>query len=429
MTCRASRFVACAVVALAAPSGRADVIHVPSEVASIREAVAAAAPGDTVLVAPGNWAQAVVVDGKAVSIVGDGANVRVRSVTVRHLPANAVVLLQNLVVGQAAGGLNDDREAITLFGCNAASTILLRGCSGFGDGGTPGVPGVPFSISDGATGLRVEDCGEVVVVGGSFVGGSGGTLNDEFFEITPTSGAPGIVVRGTRMALFGVAGSGGFGGDNNETDNSPGGDGGAGLLNITGDVHASGCTLTGGAGGNADCDIFNCGLGGAGGDSLRQAGPGGRASVRNNVYLPGSGGLGGDGTPAQAGLPQAILAGTLASYPAPHRGLDATTPVREGQVSTLTITGVPGDLAFLHVGLAPGWIFKPFLQGVYLLPAPLLVVFLGPLPGTSLAVPSVVPELGPGITSVVAHIQLIIGDGTGCRLGPALPQLLLDAAE
>src|SRR5262245_46134964 len=96
---------------LAASFARADIIHVPSEAASIGAAVAAAAPGDTVLVASGNWSAAVVVDGKAVSIVGDGANVKVRSVTVKNLPAGAVVLLQNLQVGPEAGGFNDDRDA------------------------------------------------------------------------------------------------------------------------------------------------------------------------------------------------------------------------------------------------------------------------------------------------------------------------------
>src|SRR4030095_1714466 len=103
-------------------------------------------------------------------------------------------------------------------------------------------------------------------------------------------------------------------------------------------------------------------------------------------------------------------------------------PVREGQVATLTITGRPGDIAFVRVGLQPHRPLEPFPQGVDLLDAPWLTLYLGSLSSSQLSIASTVPELGPGVLDIPVHLQLIIRDATGLRLGPAIQQLLLDGA-
>src|SRR5262245_21420924 len=88
---------------LLSSGARADVIHVPSEAATIGQALSMAVDGDVVLLGPGTYAPAVVIDGKSVSLVGDGGGVKLSRLTVSHLPPGAVVLLQNLSMSPALG--------------------------------------------------------------------------------------------------------------------------------------------------------------------------------------------------------------------------------------------------------------------------------------------------------------------------------------
>ena len=60
-------------LALAAGSAaEAATIHVPADAATIQQAIAAAAPGDTVLVAPGTYVENLTFLGKAITVVSEG---------------------------------------------------------------------------------------------------------------------------------------------------------------------------------------------------------------------------------------------------------------------------------------------------------------------------------------------------------------------
>jgi hypothetical protein len=333
--------------------------------------------------------------------------------------------MQNLSLGPASFG-----SGIPALVCkDSAGSILIRNCSGLGAAGAS----VGFTlIADGATGLRILDCGDVAAVDCAFTGGAGATLEDDVHQFLATSGGRGIDAHGTNVALFGVTATGGSGGSVDDSVSVTAGSGGAGLVNDAGTVHASGCTFRGGHGGFGDGTSTlppECGRGGGGGDGILQVGSAAALSVRANEYVPRGGGFGGDGTRALGGVNRDVSAGTLLEFRAPYRSIALTSPVREGQVATLTITGRPGDIAFVRVGLQPHWLLEPCQQGVDLLVPPLHMLYLGSLSSSQLSIASTVPELGAGVLDIPVHLQLIIRDATGFRLGPAIQQLLLDGAE
>ncbi len=410
-------------VALIGPGALAGVLHVPAEQPTVTAAVAAAADGDLVLIAPGTWNELVVVDGKAVSLVGDGPGVNVGHLTVRGLPAGAVVVLQNLVLGSTSV----EDAALSLL--DNDGTVLVRGCSGEGHWGwAPTFFGDPGA--DGWPGGFIKDSGVVALSDCSFTGGEGGWLEDEDFEAGTTAGGPGLRVRGTLVALHDVTVEGGGGGNVTDTTIKPGGAGGAGLHNVSGTVHVAGSVLRGGHGGWGDCDFFTgaCGSGGVGGDAVLQHDASASLTLRDNTHVPGAGGVSGSGNPAPSGEVLEVLAGPATTFSAAHRSLAANSPVREGQLSSVTIDGLPGDQLVLLAGVQPAFVLKPALQGAFL-QLPLLTIALGTPAGGDLTLSSAVPDLGPGIGHLVLHVQLVVGDGSGFLLGPAVQQVLLDAAE
>ena len=422
--CRTS-LTTCAVLLLVA-SAHADVIRVPADHPTINQALAAASDGDLILLSAGDYPELVVIDDLDVDLVAKGFPCRVRSITVKDLAAGKTVLLQNLEVGPLGAAPNDDRDAITCL--QSAGSVRIEECTAQGDAGSPGSH-VPFTFPlEGASGVRVESCQDVVIVHGTLTGGHGGTLFDEDFDVNATDGGPAVNIRDSRVALHGLSAAGGNGGSVDDTQTDSGGDGGAGVLNVSGQVHVEDCQLTGGSGGFADCDFFIgvCGQGGYGGDGIRQTQPVASLSVRHNLYAPGTGGPGGDGVLAPDGKNVAVLAGAVQKFAAPPRQLQFNTPTPEGLLETVQVSGQAGDLVILHVGLAPGWTFKPVYQGVYELGAPLLVLPLGVVTGLPFELAAVVPDLGPGVEHVAFPVQLVIGDGTGFTLGPSKTLVLYE---
>jgi hypothetical protein len=418
----------CAAALVLAPGAAADVIFVPNQAPTITAALAGAVDGDVIVIAKGTYHELVDIDDLGVSLVANGLPVRIDSITVRNLSAGKTVLLQKLEVGPIDSDAFEDHDGITCIANDGA--IRIQQCTAEGDYGDAGDLFFSELAFDGGAGLSLLDCADVTSIHSTFRGGQGAPLDDEDVESHCTHGGPGISVRSSRLALYDADCTGALGGGVNDTTPATGGKGGAGLLNISGEVHAAGSSFVGGPGGWGDCDFLSgsCGDGGTGGDGIRQTTALASLTIRDNTYAPAAGGPAGGpgGLAGHPGQNVAVLAGTAQAFPAPHRVLHLNSPVFEGKPIQLIVEGQPGDLAMLHLGFAPGWLPTAAYQGVYQITPPAILVVLGVLTGPSLSLSSTAPELGPGIEHVAADAQLIIGAGSDVLLGGAKTLVLLN---
>jgi len=228
---------------------------------------------------------------------------------------------------------------------------------------------------------------------------------------------------------------GGSPGDIYDTVPYSGASGGSGAHLSGGRLYVSGCTATGTGGGSADCDYYTCGSGGPGGDGLAVSGAGSELWQHANTLTGGKGGPGGGPTSPKGpdGKPAALTDFAVRhSLSAPASSLQATSPVREGQVLTLTLHGQPGDVAVAWVSPSDDWLLLPKLSGVLLIDrfAPgALSLPLGAIAADgSLAVAFTIPELGPGVQEATLFVQGVFAQGAETRLGSASAVVLLDAS-
>lgn len=141
---------------------------------SIAAAVEAATDGDTILLAPGTYAEAIVID-KDITLAGDGP---VEDIVITH-PAEPMVW-------QESGRLFGERHTILLSDSDArlsgftftgddSATVLI-------DGGSPVLTGLVFShqhVPFGSPGSTMSSTGNVI----SLAGGTTATITDNrFFE-------------------------------------------------------------------------------------------------------------------------------------------------------------------------------------------------------------------------------------------------------
>ncbi len=142
------------------------------------------------------------------------------------------------------------------------------------------------------------------------------------------------------------------------------------------------------------------------------------AVILDSVLQGGSGGAGfggcsdgqdGEGLVVGAGSSATMLAGTA-------RSLSVSSPVREDESLSATLTGKPGDRVWLRYATRPGTgAASPFLDGELVLGAPSAGVFLGTIPASgSLVVVAAAPDLATGVESQTLFAQALFRDvGTG----------------
>jgi hypothetical protein len=416
-------------LAVLASPALADVLEVPSGFVTIQAAVNAASVGDIVLVAPGTYAESVLV-GRGLTIAADGGVVTLRRVEISGLPAGQAVVLDGLVIdARGAQPLLGAGYEEAVFAHDDVGAVRVQDCTLFGEWGVAVMSFNPDR--DGFPALRVQDCSSVALLRGSATGGHGGDIDDEALQWFVGDGGAGALIRNSSVALLDAMLTGGDGGTITDTLAQGAGDGGHGVDNKSGSVLVAGCTLTGGDGGNGDCDmIIGCGAGGIGGDGIRQSSASATLWTRGNTYAPGDGGAGGDGVIAPDGMNLDIIAGSSTVFATAKLGFSVNTPVREGQVCTLSFTGPPGAFVWLTVALGPAHVVKPFNEGVYLSGAPLLLQPLGPIVGGTLGVSFTVPQLGAGNLDVTLWLQVLQDTpaaGPTFTFDAAAVLLLLDA--
>ena len=406
--------------ALITPAAQADVRSVPGQFATIQAAIDACSDFDVVLIAPGNYGEAVLIVDRAVSLIADGGQVTLAYLVVRDLAPFREVVLRGLHIALGPSGF----PAVHIR--DSLGAVRIEQCDFTGGSG-----GQPINTT-GKPGLWVEACASVNVSASTLTGGHGADLVEEDTDSPPGPGGPALFVRGSLLSISDSMLTGGHGGDIYDTVTYTGGYGGDGLHNIASRVMVGGCTLTGGDGGMADCTFQFCGQGGDGGDGLHQEQPTASTWLRDEQLSGGAPGPNGDGQgTGWPGSQQWIEAGTVTTLTESWRSMSASSPAREGQFSTLNISGVPGDQVFLWASIDSSHLPLIGKQGVFLLGLPALLshIPLGVLPvGGAFAAPLLIPELGPGIEAISVHLQLVVIGGSSALLGSLSTVTLVDQA-
>jgi hypothetical protein len=232
---------------------------------------------------------------------------------------------------------------------------------------------------------------------------------------TVDMGGPALHVANSAVA---VGDSQCLGGNGAAPPTGGGGFGGSGLRVLTGFVFASGSSFQGGEGAAPVPPLFPGGLGGAGINT--------EAAVTTLQCTV----VGGPGFPDS---PPTVVsgAGSVAVLPGVARHFSIGSPVREGQLTTITADGVPGESAWLLFSLSPAPVklLLPF-KGALVLPAaaPTFALGLIPVSGT-LSTPIVMPNLPPALQSTIVWCQSIFAAPlTHAMIGPASALVILDAA-
>ncbi len=377
---------------------------------TLEAAIAAAAGGEQILVKSGTYLPSsgtvLLLDGKGLSIVAEaGATVVLPGLHVTHVPPGHWVVLRGLTLDGTLAGAFQTATALRVDG--PASSVWVEECTLRGSDGSAD----PFFFLPTAPGLGVLAQAEasVTLQRCTVQGGRGWNATGGIQKWFPGNGAPGVAALDSSVALHGCTVTGGdIGpGDSTQFGNpffSP--LGGAGLeVSNSGFAHVAGSTLTGGATGtNVKIDDDESG------DGVLMYGSATSLWVRDSVLQPGP--IVNVGIP---GLPIDGPASAVTTFGAPARSLQVTSPLREGQMGTLSVQGEQGDLVVLLVALGAGFTKHSGKQGVLSLdPSVLLLpVALGAIgdPGGTFAMSFVTPDLNPQLLGLTVPLQLAVVNG------------------
>jgi len=412
-------------VAPAARAGDVLVVGPGERFATIATAVVSAADGDTVLVKSGTYGP-FTVQGYGISIVADaGANVTVTGgVVVVSVIAGRTVLLDGLTIQSQAPGV------ACLGVLSVAGSVRVQRCTLLGAGGSGFLADcntVAGNPDAGAT-VQLSAAQDVAFTRCTIVGGDGSTVFDlgcaaMGFAWPGGDGGAGLALISSRATVYDGEIHGGSAGGG-----TLGGRGGFGASASSGSllvlVNAS---VTGGDGGAA-LDPFTPTLGGAGGHAL-SLNLGAQGKLLDCQL---AGGVGGSGPAGQGAAGQSIFGpGVATLWPGESKSLTLGTVLREGESTTVSVTGEPGELASLFVSLHAGALLVPKAKGVLLLGVQSL---LGPLvlgaigPGGSASVDAQMPDVPAGLLGIDVWLQAAVGAGASATLSSWGHLTLLDAA-
>jgi len=345
---------------------------------TIGAAVAAANNGDFLLVRSGFYAETVTLDGKGLSLQAEtGANVSVVGITVRNLAANQHAAVRG--IGRTSDDLTitleHDRGQVWLEDLDPPLTTLFLNVT-----------------------LAVNDCDTVVV------------RNCNFKPINPQ---PAVRLTSSTIALYQCAIEG------QAALSSPFPiDGTAGISALSSSATLYASTVVGGHG---SAPLF--------GGSPGSGGPGCTLESNSVLDVIGSsvqGGPGGTGgSPGQAFL---TLSGSVVhQLPNLAHTLTTSSPVREGTTTSLTLTGHPGDHAFVLVGPVPGpYTTGASVVGPLVIGAPRFSLAMGVLPGSGVKTVNLGVPLIASLSSSFYLQGLFVGAGE-VALGSATQLHVLDA--
>lgn len=254
----------------------------------------------------------------------------------------------------------------------------------------------------------------------------------------PIEGKPGAVASQGRLALFGCELVGGRGLDAGlygpgpfpEPLDAMAGSPGLMTLDGTSAVKVLSRTVAKGGSGGDGAHPGGCLLAGDGGDGVLVLSGSGVKAVAVTGALAAGGvafpGCGPNGAPGKL-LDNFPGAQTPAVLPGTPATVVTSRVVREGQTAQITVQDASGHVAALLIGFAPQFTYREKYAGVQVV-APTFVFELGPVPAPgSITLSVLVPELGPGVESLIAYFQPMSIDPQGKKvLGTPSAMLVLD---
>lgn len=415
------RTFTCLVVLLAvAVSGAAQSIHLVSaagdgDFTTLQAAIDAAAPGDVLLVRPGEYAGAVLSGKPLTLLAAEGEGVVVQGeLFVEGLPADTLTLINGLdVEGEPGAG----QPALRAEHC--AGTLWVQSCELRGSAGQ--------GSSNASTGVFIDDCADVVFLRSTLLGGE--APFSEFFN----GGRTGLRATGSVLWSFESE----FRGSNGKPGDDVGGSAGSGAVISQGaQLFAADGDFAGGFGGGASdefdvfCECFQCGAPGSGGRGLH-------VHTDSSALLHASrvlGGLGGQhvstgstgcahGTDGQNLSVAADSSVTM--FPGAARGLRVTPLVREQSALDVSLFGQAGESVWMLVGVqTPGVLLPAKLASLHVNPATAVLLPAGVLPpGGFKLLGAQSPTLPAGLDAVVLMTQAYFS-GSG-QLANATPSVIL----
>ncbi len=353
------RVVSVALLAAAANAEGVVIVDAPGlgVLPDLATAIAAAAPGDVLIVAPGTYAP-FVIDNKSVSIFAmpGGAVSITGTIDVRNLGAGQRVVLSGL---DATGASLPTRSAPGLRLISNAGQVRVQRCSFRGG---VGLIGSCTNNGEGGHGVEATNSARNVFSRCMIVGGRGyNNGGDGTYQCVGGSGGDGIRASGSALALYDSTLIAGAGGDYSFR----GGDGGHGLYQFDFGVVAVNTRFEGGAGGDGWDYLYA--EGGDGGDAL-QLQSGAQAQLRDNVLVAGAEGISSVFSPLYDGVPgdQIGGAGVVVQHPGDARTFKAPTIVSDRSQIDVSVEGEPGDIAWLMQSNTQTWQLPSPVNGVWL---------------------------------------------------------------
>jgi hypothetical protein len=378
---------------------------------NITGGVSLAEPGDILLIRGGSYG-GTTIDGKGLSLVADtGAVVTMGPLQVRNVPAGQQVLVFGVGFANATVDPNIVLE-------NDSGSVWLERCT----------------IGTGNPSVSIEDCAAVTLRDCTATGHTS-FVTGPSFTVAPAS--PAVRASGSAVALDGCTFTGGKGGDAFPSVPVMGAKPGAAAVEIeSGTLFVGRSTLKGGAGGKGTSSGGfppTCHDPKVGGPGLLLGAESPTVRLIDDVLVVGASGTAVSGCPPAGSPPPPVVvqSGATATLAGHGPELDTNSPVREGQLVSVTIAGAPGSAALLAFSLGSGVHALPPLSGTLGLAVPLNVLPLGALPGGgSLLLQATVPELGAGLEGVAVYLQAAAFDaGVGHMvLGQPTALTLLDGS-
>jgi len=363
--------------------GGADALDIPA-------AVALASDGDVILVEPGSYS-GFTLDGLGVDVVGRAGALVVGTVDVRDLGAGQDIVLRGLEIDAAPGGV---------FGTG----VRLTDCDGL-------VLVEDVHVTDTTLGFEITRCADVGLMRCSAFGTS---------SILASQPGRGVLADDSSVSLYACDFRGGSGVPAACDPHAPGGDGAVGVQLTGGFLFDHGSSIEGGYGGDA-CETLalGCSPAGDGGDALRlvdvplalELGGGGwTGGIGGNEAFPTCF-MGQEGNGFTAGPELVFLDGDT-------RGFSASSPVKVGGTSTLTLAGENGDQVFLILGFPDNPVLNLNLLGMIHVTQIVQVVGAGSIVGGPKVLHVTAPPI-PGLDVLNVAAQPIYVDGPTERvLGP-----------